>query len=246
MIPKIVHYCWFGNKEIPKKLKQNINSWKEENPDFKFICWNEKNFNLKSAPSFVKKAYETQNWAFVADYVRLYAVYNYGGVYLDTDVELIKKLDVVVKKFSNGYMGFENRHQINTGLGFSAEKNNIFLKEMMDKYEKIDFDLQNKEAAACPIINTEILVNNGLILNNKLQVIKGFYILPTEYLCPLELGTGKLRITPNTISIHWYNASWMKGMDKVKIKSIMKMKKILPGHLVSFSRKFFRMILKDK
>lgn len=237
MIPKIVHYCWFGNKKKPLKVKKNIDNWKKNNPDFKLVEWNEKNFDISKSCDFVKDAYSSQKWAFVSDYVRLYAIYNFGGVYLDTDVKLLKPLESVIDEFSGGYMGFEDANKIASGLGFGAPKNNPIIKRMMDYYLDMEFDKDKPEKQSCPIINSKIINDIGGRLNNKKQYIDEFCLLPTEYLCPFDIYSGQYNVTENTISIHMYDASWMRNDKKLWMYMIFHIKKILPNFLVRLLRK---------
>lgn len=239
MVPKIIHYCWFGKNKMPHKLVRNINSWEKMNPSFKVIKWDESNFNIMESNKFVKDAYLSENWAFVSDYVRLYAIYNYGGVYLDTDVKLIKSLDQVLLRFPNGFMGYEDEDYVASGLGFAAEEKNKIIGEMLQYYNTISFDQNNKDDIACPIINTKILRKHGLLGNNKKQKINNITILPMEYLCPKNLEDGKVKITNNTISIHEYNASWMSFHKRSRIKIILFVKKILPLSTVNKLRRVF-------
>ena len=129
MIPKIIHYCWFGRNPKPELAVKCIKSWKKRCPDYEIIEWNEDNFDISSCPLYVRQAYEAKKWAFVSDYVRLKVVYDEGGVYLDTDVELKKGLDALLAY--DAYFGFEDGTHVNTGLGFGAVKGAPILKEMM-------------------------------------------------------------------------------------------------------------------
>lgn len=237
LIPKIIHYCWFGDKEKPKKVIKNIEEWKKINPDYKIIEWNEKNFDISSSCSFVRDAYKNKKWSFVTDFVRLYVVYNYGGIYLDTDVKLIKPLNYAISKFRNGYMGFEDKDKVNSGLGFASSKGNSIIAKMINYYMKLSFDPQNLSAQACPVINSLILKNEGFKINNEFQQLNYFYLLPTDYLCPFDIYNGKYNIDANTISIHMYDASWMRIDTKMQMYTIYLVKKLLPNFLVNYIRK---------
>lgn len=219
MIPKIIHYCWFGGNPLPKLAEKCIKSWKKFCPDYQIVRWDESNYDISSAPLYVRQAYEAKKWAFVTDYVRLQVVYENGGIYLDTDVELIKPLD----RFLNhsAYFGFESNEYVATGLGFGAEKGNAMLTEMMEDYQNIPFVLEDGtlDTLACPYRNTAVFIKHGIQLNNRLQVLTGdVLILPTKYLCPIEFATGKQFITQETVSIHWYNASWRTEAQKKRDK----------------------------
>lgn len=209
MIPRTIHYCWFGHNPKPELAEKCIKSWKKKCPDYKIIEWNEENFNLSTCPLYVRQAYEAKKWAFVTDYVRLKVVYEHGGIYLDTDVELKKNLDFLLK--NRAYFGFEEGQYINTGLGFGAEKGTPVLEELMQDYESIPFVWPDGtyDSTTCPQRNTEVFLRHGLVLNDTQQILDdGTLILPTECLCPISYSSGNKKITRNTISIHWFNASW--------------------------------------
>lgn len=239
MIPKTINYCWFGDGELSSLNRKCIKSWKDKCPDYKIIEWNETNYDISKTPQFVQDAYKKHEWSFVSDYARLDIIYNNGGIYLDTDVEVLKSLNVLLKN-SNGYMGFESEEFVNSGLGFASEKGNKIIAQMMQFYRNISFDEKSKINYTCPVINTKVLKENGLLLNNKLQVINGIKILPTEYLCPKNIYTGKTKITSKTVSIHYYNASWLSSGRKAKFKFIIIVKKILPKKIVSRIRLYVR------
>lgn len=240
MIPRTINYCWFGHNPLNTNVKKCIRSWKEKCPDYKIIQWNESNFNINDTPNFVKKAYKEGKWAFVSDYARLKIIYDNGGVYLDTDVELLKSLDKLINIYNTGYMGFEDIDRINTGLGFAAQKNDSLILELMNSYNNLNFDINDLSNLSCPVINTQVLVKNGLLLNNSLQKIDNIEILPTDYLCPENMYTGKTKITSNTISIHHYNASWMSPKELLRMKVIIFLKGLLPSKLVNKIRNSVR------
>lgn len=226
MIPKIIHYCWFGRNPMPELALKCMASWKKFCPDYQIMEWNEDTFDLVSAPLYVQQAYDAKKWAFVTDFVRLYAVYEYGGIYLDTDVELCKPLDPFTK--NSAYFGFENEQYINTGLGYGAEKGHPLLKEMMDDYAHIPFILPNGsfDLTPCPKRNTAVLLRHGLIPDGRRQQLDhGICILPTEYLCPVDYSTGILHKTRKTISIHWFSASWHTESEQKKMEAVQKEKR---------------------
>lgn len=226
MIPKIIHYCWFGKNPKPKLAKKCIKSWKKKCPDYKIIEWNEDNFNISEAPLYVRQAYEAKKWAFVTDYVRLKVVYDNGGIYLDTDVEVKKSLDSLLNY--SAYFGFENMQQINTGLGFGAEKYSSVLYEIIKQYDNIPFirDDGKYDNTTCPMRNTEVFLNMGLIQNNTKQVLgDNVLILPTQFLCPIDYESGVKNITSDTYSIHWFSASWHSKEEKKIYNKWIKRKK---------------------
>lgn len=209
MIPKIIHYCWFGRNPKPKLAKKCLRSWKKHCPGFEIIEWNEDNYDLSAAPLYVRQAYEAKKWAFVTDYVRLQVVYEQGGIYFDTDVELRRPLGDLLDR--QAYFGFEDGKYINTGLGFGAEKGNSILWEMMDDYQQIPFFLEDGtfDSKPCPQRNTDAFLRRGLKQDDSIQTLEGdILILPAEYLSPKHWKTGEMHITGNTISVHHYGASW--------------------------------------
>lgn len=237
-IPKVIHYCWFGEKPLPEEYKNYIESWKKYMPDYQIIEWNEKNFDIRKC-EFIKSAYEHKKWAFVSDYARLDIIYNNGGIYLDTDVEVIKNFDKLLSY--ECFMGFEVSGFINTGLGFGAVKHHPIIKENLDYYNNLRFinDDGTFNTITCPKITTEILKNKGLKISKKLQFINGVAIFPTEYFCPLNYYNGKLQITENTYSIHRYSMSWIDDNDK---KWHYVMQKFEPIFGVKNSKKFIKVI----
>lgn len=226
MISKIIHYCWFGKNEKPKSVLKCIKSWKKFCPDYQIIEWNEENYDIEKCCKFVTDAYKNKKWAFVSDYVRLDVVYKYGGIYLDTDVELIKSIDDLVYE-GRGYFGFERKEYVASGLGFSCEKGEQILYDMMKVYDNLIFDIEKLSDFACPIINTSILVRYGMKCNGEMQIINGIKILPVDFLCPENFYSGKCKYTNNTISIHHYNGSWMSIGEKIKTKVIILVKRLL-------------------
>ncbi len=214
MIPKKIHYCWFGGKELPEDAKKCIASWKKHCPDYEIIEWNETNYDLNKN-EYVREAYKSKKWAFLTDYIRLDIIYNEGGIYLDTDVELLKPLDDLLD--NEIYLGMEQVGTVNTGQGFGAKKGNKFVKENKEYYEKnkcVDKD-GNFIKTICVKITTELLEKYGLKKENEIQVLKNdIKILPTDYFCPLIMGTNKLKITKNTYSIHHFEGSW-KSENKI-------------------------------
>ena len=224
MIPKTIHYCWFGGNPLPKLAKKCIKSWKKYCPDYKIIEWNEDNFDINATPLYVRQAYEAKKWAFVTDYVRLKVVYDYGGVYLDTDVQLLKSLDDLLDY--TAYFGFEDDNScVATGLGFGSEKNTKILEDILSQYEDIVFirDDGSIDDLACPARNTEAFKKYGLVQNNTTQFLpENIAVFSTEYFCPLSYLTNKKNITINTYSIHLYAASWLTKEKRKDLKETIR------------------------
>lgn len=212
-IPKIIHYCWFGGNPLPKDAEKCIRSWKKYCPDYEIRCWNEENFDL-SCNRYAYEAYQQKKWAFVTDFVRLKVVYDHGGIYLDTDVELIRPLDPLTEQ--GGFLGYEQSGLVATGLGFGAGKGDPLVKAMMDDYEGIPYVLPDGsfDRTPCPDRNTRALVRMGLRPGGEAQQLGSISFLPPEYLCPMNFYTGKVKITPNTYSIHHYSGSWLSATSR--------------------------------
>lgn len=205
MIPKIIHYCWFGKNPMSDELKKCIASWKRLCPDYEIIEWNEENYPIEKI-SYIAEAYAKKNWAFVSDYARLDVVYQYGGIYLDVDVELVKSLDSLLEQ--SCFFGFEFANDVNTGICFGAVKNHWFIKENMSVYESHTFEELPK---TCVEITTELLLSHGLTQGKGVRHIKGMTIYPPEYFNPIHFWTNQLHISPNTYSIHHAFGSWVRN-----------------------------------
>ncbi len=221
MIPKIIHYCWFGRKPLPKSALKCISSWKKYFPDYEIKEWNEDNFDI-NITQYTCDAYNSRKYAFVSDYARIWILYNYGGIYFDTDVEVIAPIDDII---ANGaFMGFEinageNRPKaVATGLGIGASKNNIIYAEILDIYKSLDFRIHNDNINPYAIvrITTDILTAHGLNDTIGIQSIEGISIYPADYFNPLDSLTGKLKLSPNTRTIHWYDYSWSSPAMRLK------------------------------
>ena len=205
-IPKIIHYCWFGGKPLPKDVQRNIETWKENCPDYQIMRWDESSFDLDSN-AYTKEAYEAKKWAFITDYVRLFALYTYGGIYMDTDVEVLKPLDLFLQE--PGFSGFERKNAVPTGI-MGAKKGNAFIELLLTDY--VDRHFKKSDGQLDLTTNVKLItqkaVQCGLKLNNKKQMVKDFVFYPTDYFCPKDYRTLELNITPNTYTIHHFNGSW--------------------------------------
>lgn len=221
MINKIIHYCWFGGNKLNEFSLKCIQSWKEKCPDYQIVEWNEKNFDIDSMPLYVRQAYDSKKWAFVTDYVRLYLVYTYGGIYLDTDVELLRSLDSLLD--NTAFFGIESGTDIiNTGVGFGAIAKLEILKKLMDDYNNMSFSYNKngKEMTPCTEINAHVFNSFGYNGKDECQNLNENMgiVLSSEFMCPKNWKTGEIKITNNTISIHHFDASWFNKKDKLKIK----------------------------
>ncbi len=214
-IPKVIHYCWFGRNPLPASAQKCIASWRKYLPDYEVIEWNEDNFDVNSIP-YTAQAYEAKKYAFVSDYARFKILYEQGGLYFDTDVEIIKPMDDII---SNGpFMGFEidsdgkdNCGAVAPGLGLGALPKMNLYSCILNAYK--DFKFRNDDGTpnmkTVVMYVTEILQGRGLSTQKGIQKIEDLTIYPKEYFNPLDSLTGQLNITPNTRSIHWYTMTWL-------------------------------------
>lgn len=215
MIPKVIHYCWFGGNPLSKEAEKCIDSWKKYCDDFEIVKWDETNFDINSC-TYIKQAYEAGKWAFVSDYARLKIIYDYGGIYFDTDVEVVRKLDDLLNL--DCFIGTEEPGVINTGLGFGAVKNNDMVLDMLKKYDNVNFKKEDGsyDITPCPIRNTEAFKSRGYIIDDSIQVINKAKIFPVEYFCPYDYKKAQLRMTKNTYTIHHFSGSWKSRSQKLK------------------------------
>lgn len=232
MIPRIIHYCWFGGKPLPSSAVKCINSWKKYLPGYEIKEWNEDNFDINIIP-YTKEAYDAKKYAFVSDYARCWILYRYGGIYFDTDVEVVKSMDHILKK--GNFLGKERGNPsisggceyVNPGLGLAVEKGNEMLKEALDIYAKTPFILDDGSLNTKTIVTTttELLIKRGYQSSGELEKVAGWNLYPEDYFCPKNYYTGVIEITKNTCSIHHYDASWKSVSDKKKSRII----RILPS-----------------
>lgn len=211
---KKIHYCWFGGKKLPKSVEKCIKTWKKMLPEYEIIEWNESNFDINICP-FVKEAYENKKWAFVSDYVRIYALYKYGGIYFDTDVKVIKDVSKIVDK--DMFLGYEDSGFIGTAVIGVKEKNNKYIKEILDYYNKQEeFNSEIMYNYANPVIITKILKKYSSHINDEgIEIIdNNIYIYPREYFYPLSYNYDEKEFTENTCMIHLFNATWTSKGEK--------------------------------
>lgn len=214
MIPKIIHYIWVGGKEKPADIKRCMATWKKHLEGYKVIEWNESNFDIEQHP-FVKAAYEAKKWAYVSDYIRAYAIYNYGGIYLDTDILLLDNFDDFLNH--RAFVGFENPNYPFTAA-FGAEKGHPLVKDMLDYYDELDtyhFDFKNNNTISV----SDMLINKyGCKVGNMYQVLKeGIAVYPDTILCnPSE----------KSVSIHVFTGTWLDEKKAIarKINTFLKLR----------------------
>ena len=229
MIPKIIHYCWFGRKPLPPLAIKCIESWKKYLPDYEIKEWNEDNFNVYSIP-YTQEAYQAKKYAFVSDYARFWILYNYGGLYFDTDVELIKPINDIIEQ--GDFWGCEgslyniNTIAINPGVGIGCRVQHPFYKKILDYYATLHFFSSNNTTIVK--YTTDIMKQYGWEQQNTIQKIYNMTIYPIDYFSPIDIITKKIIKTNNTRSIHWYTGSWedfnLFKFTKKKIKQITPIK----------------------
>lgn len=221
MIPKIIHYCWFGKKEKPQKIQKCISSWKEKLPDYQIIEWNEDNFDL-NALKYTKDAYEAKKYAFVSDVARIKALYEIGGIYLDTDVMVYKSFDPILNHTC--VFGFEQENYIATSF-MACEKNYPLMNQFYQIYESLPFYDENGNIIPGTNVSklTNLLIEKGLIRNNKYQILEDITIYPQEYFSPYDYGNCIKQYTDNTICEHLFFVSWMPYQTRIKkvIKKVL-------------------------
>lgn len=234
MIPKIIHYCWFGRNPKSNEVLACIASWKKILPDYEIKEWNEDNYDIHKN-QYMHDAYKERKWAFVSDYARIDIVYMYGGIYLDTDVEVVKSFDNLLSE--KMFCGFESRdpimdrnhmvyeESVNFGLGYGAVKGHPVLRDLLDFYRSLNFynadDTLN--LVACPHYQTLILKNYGLKPNRKTQRLKSVLVFSPEYFCPQSNLTDEmLYLTNNTYSIHHFSGTWIQNRPKQKVINVLR------------------------
>lgn len=213
MIPKVIHYCWFGHNPLPSLALKCIKSWIKYLPDYEIKEWNEDNFDINIIP-FVKEAYKVKKYAFVSDYARFWILYHYGGIYFDTDVEIIRSLDDILSK--GAFMGCEvdaleeRGPLVAPGLGIATCPQNEIYKEILDFYNTIHFINEDGSHNLQTVVEytTNILKKHGLTQKEGIQNCDGIYIYPKDYFCPKSYHDLKIHKTKNTVTIHHFAASW--------------------------------------
>lgn len=216
MIPKIIHYCWFGGSSLPELAVKCIESWKKHFPDYEIKEWNETNFDLECC-DYVREAYKKEKWAFVSDYARFWTVYNFGGIYFDTDVEVINDMESILKK--GPFFGTEPTGDVAPGLGMAGIAGSSLYKEILDFYRTIHFIEQDGSMNDQTVVKytTDLLVKKGFRRSGEIENVEGITIYPPEFFCPQNYETGECIITDQTYSIHHYAATWHSRLDNIVI-----------------------------
>ena len=214
MIPKIIHYCWFGRNPLPASAKKCIASWRKFLPDYEIKEWNEDNFDVNSIP-YTQQAYEAKKYAFVSDYARFWILYHEGGLYFDTDVEVVANMDEIIAR--GAFMGIEQgasldgKPMVAPGLGLGVEANHSFYERMLQVYANQSFLNSDGSQNNMTIVTytTRELYAHGMKASEDMQVVDGIWIYPADYFCPMDSTTGIITKTKRTVAIHHYDCSWM-------------------------------------
>ena len=211
MIPQKIHYCWFSGKPLPELAQKCIASWKKFLPDYEIIEWNEGNYDVRKIP-YTAQAYDAGKYAFVSDYARFDILYRHGGVYFDTDVEVIKPLDDILAR--GAFAGVESAvhpsRALAAGLGLASPAASPVYREILDSYEAASFLNDDGSMNLTTVVErvSGIFRRHGLSDRNEIQEVAGITVYPAEYFCPKDYRTGALNITENTYTIHHFDGSW--------------------------------------
>lgn len=240
MIPKIIHYCWFGGNPLSEDAKRYIATWRKYCPGYEIKEWNETNFDIDQN-RYCKEAYNAKKWAFVSDYVRLKVLYDFGGIYMDTDVEVLKPLD----EFSNygAWIGFQSENQLSTCV-IASVKQNKWIGDLLDCYSKLRFI--NSDGSYNMTTNVDLITDfthekYKLNFNNSFQIFMGNNaVFPFEYFCAKDLITEKYFITENTYAVHHFNGSWMNLKGKLKSSMRVALAKIFGRKTISVIKIFLQ------
>lgn len=215
LIPKVIHYCWFGKNPIPERYKEWMATWKKYCPDYEIVEWNETNYDYKKN-EFMYEAYKAGKWGFVPDYARLDIIYNYGGIYLDTDVELVRNLDELL--YQKAFAGLQGDLRVANGLGFGAVPYHANIKKQMQAYDGKHFVLEDGsyDLTPAPVLQTEIMKACGYRMVNKYQIVDDVSILPAPVLGGIIASS--VIVDDRVFAIHHYDGSWVPQERREKQK----------------------------
>lgn len=239
-IPKTIHYCWFGGKPLPREAMRCLESWRRHCPDWEIRRWDESNFDINEI-AYTREAASCGKWAFVSDYARFKILFEHGGVYLDTDVELLRPLDDIIAE--GPFMGFEKSHVwigVNSGLGIGSPAGHNVYEKVISHYSTMHFLDNNGNQLPGTVVKhvTDLLLPLGLVLEDRKQTIAGICIYPNEYFNPLDDATGRLNITPNTCSIHHYAKTWCDNYGPMRTRLMRFLHRHLGVETLGKLRKF--------
>lgn len=226
-IPKVIHYCWFGKKPVPERNQRYMESWKKYCPDYEIIEWNETNYDVHKN-QYMGQAYDTGKYGYVPDYARIDILYEHGGIYLDTDVELIRNIDELL--YLQAFASFEEYPTVNFGGGSGSIKGLPVLKNILDFRENAQFVYSdgNYNTTTCGYFETVPLQRAGLKPDGTIQNINGLTVLSSEYFHPKSSVTGITDVTENTYGVHQFSWSWVNEQQmKEKKKTHVEYENIL-------------------
>lgn len=226
MIPKTIHYCWFGGKALPKSARKCINSWRKYLPDYAIKEWNESNFDVNMIP-YTAEAYSAKKYAFVSDFARFWILHQEGGVYFDTDVEVIRPMDDILQ--AGAFMGMENAESVNPGLALAVEAGHPLYRWYLDYFSDKHFTPQ--QPSMIPVLRKKLLAL-GWQQEMRIQSVEGITIYPPDYFCPQEMMGAPIRLTENTRSIHHFDGTWIPATTRFRVR--------LLSHMPRFIRKYLR------
>ncbi len=239
-IPHKIHYCWFGGNPLPTLALRCIASWRKFLPDYEIICWNESNLDIRGCCEYVQEAYESRKWAFVSDYARFKILYEQGGVYFDTDVEVIQSVDDIIEK--GPFMGLEKSSNqenisVNPGLGIAANPGLKIYKEILETYQKRHFLQRDGSLDLTTVVTstTTLLKKYGLKNQFGIQYVGGIYIYPAAYFCPIDSATHFCSLSPETRTIHHFSASWWGEQEKYIFSLRLKLYRFLPVIMANYA-----------
>lgn len=227
MLPKVIHYCWFGRKPLPPLALKCISSWRKYLPEYEIKEWNEDNFNVDIVP-YTQEAYNVKKYAFVSDYARLWVLYNFGGLYFDVDVEVIRSMDDIITR--GAFMGCEKEAKlsylqsttitVNPGLGIGCCSGLRVYAELLEVYSQLHFiEIGNKLNMKTIVeYTTDLLFQKGMKNVNEIQCVDGIWVYPKDYFCPMKYEDGKLYLTANTYTIHHYAGSWLSPYQQLLLR----------------------------
>ena len=209
MIPRIIHYCWFGGNPLPQSAQRCIASWRKFMPDCEIREWNEQNFDVNAHP-YTRAAYAAGKYAFVSDFARYKILEEWGGIYFDTDVEAVAPISDLLQL--GAFMGLEDAQPptVSSGLVMAVEAHHPILQEMLDFYDAQAKDDSTAMLDTGIVVSgmTEIFIRHGFVRENRYQEVAGISLYPSEYFDPMDNATGRIKQTPNTRTIHRYDRTW--------------------------------------
>lgn len=230
MIPKKIHYCWFGKSKIPTQYQNWMSSWEKYCPDYEIIRWDENNYDI-SRNRYMEDAYHSKMWAYVSDYARLDILYREGGIFLDTDVELVRNLDDLL--YQPAFAGVDNSGNVSAGLGMGTVRGHSMIRKLRDTYETLEFVNNGGDYGmiACPTVQKPVFESSGYVNNGRYQIIDDMTIYPEIVLSGMNSVTGAIHITKFTYAIHHYAGSWISEQRREHQNTIKKMYKNVEPHI---------------